>query len=143
VGAIEIVLENNGSGYGVNLTATTQALQVATLCADDLFGAKRRKAFIPQLDGYAYHAFSHPSKIPSSAGLAPLRSVGIERQADHHLDHAFTLHDRGQGIEEGRQALAAVENGEWRRKHTQLVAQSHANPSLSSVDAEHSTPPHV
>ena len=92
--------------------------------------------------GHTDDARRDAGKILGAAGLLTLRSVGVQRQADHHLGDALALSHLGQRVQHRRQSARSIEHTQWTGEQSQLVADRHTHPPLAGVDAEHSTLAH-
>jgi hypothetical protein len=86
---IEIILEDDGGGDGVDLAALADAASVAALGADDRLGCLRRLALVPQLHGHADNPRRDSGEVLRATCLWTDRAVGVERQPNHHLTHAL------------------------------------------------------
>src|SRR5919199_4440574 len=137
---IQVVLEDDGGGDGVEPAALAGAARVAALRAHDRLGLPGRQALVPQLDRHAQDARGDPREVPRAPRLRPGRAVGVERQPDDQAGHAFAPRQLRQRVEHRRQAPPAVEDDDRAGQQAQLVAQRDANAAFAGVDAEHSTP---
>src|SRR5579859_2056204 len=108
---VQVVLEDDRGGDGVELAARPHAAHVAALRAGDGFGCLSAQALVPHLDGYAEDPLRNAREVLGAAGLAPSRSIGVQRQADHHPRDAFDTRDFGQLVENGGKAVPAIQDG--------------------------------
>jgi hypothetical protein len=136
-------LQDYGRGYRVQLATLSKPAQVATLSSHDGFRLASRQPLIPHLNGQSNHALRHAAEVLRAPGLATLRAVGIERQSNHDVAHAFAPREVEQGVEHWRQPVTAIEHTPRGGQHTSLVAQRDANSPLAGVDAEHSPLAHL
>jgi hypothetical protein len=136
---IEVILKDNRGGDGVDLAALAQAACVAALSAHDGLRFLRRLALVPQLHRHADNTRRESGEVLGAACLRTDRAVGVQRQPNDHLSHAFTASQIGQRIQDRRQPAPTIEHEERAGQQAQLVAQRHADASFASVNAEDAT----
>jgi hypothetical protein len=139
---VQKVLQDDRGGDGVHLAALAQATRVAALAADDRLGLLGGLALVPQTDGYADHAGDNAGEVLRPPRLRSLRAVGVQRQADHHLDYPFTLRQRRKRIKHRRQATRTVEHNDRACEQARRVTHRHTDAAFAGVNAEHPTLTH-
>jgi hypothetical protein len=107
---IEVVLEDHRGGDRIDLALLAYATHIAALGARNVFSFLGAEALVPHLDGYADHAFGHAGEVLGTPGLATLRTVGVQGQADDDVGHPFSPRHVDERVEDGGEAVGAVED---------------------------------
>src|SRR6266571_1461084 len=68
VGVVQVVLQDDRGGNGVELATLAQATHVAALCSRNVFSLTRGKAFIPHLDRHTQNALGNAREVLCAAG---------------------------------------------------------------------------
>ena len=66
---VQVILEDDGGGDGVELAALAEAASVAALTANNCLGLLGRESFVPQRHGHTDHPSRYAGEVPRAPRL--------------------------------------------------------------------------